>query len=45
MDKKKEALGYYAEDVNIYCVECINKNDDILKKSDYAVVESILLWK
>ena len=31
MSEKKEVIGYYAEDGNIYCVECINKNSEIMK--------------
>ncbi len=37
MGEKKEAIGYYAEDGNIYCVECINKNIEILKLLDKAI--------
>ena len=37
MNEKNEILGYYAEDGNIYCVECINKNKDIMKAIDKAI--------
>ena len=37
MNEKKEILAYYAEDGNIYCVECINKNKDIMKAIDKAI--------
>ena len=37
MNEKKGILGYHAEDGNIYCVECINKNKDIMKAIDKAI--------
>ena len=37
MSKKEEIIGYYAEDGNIYCVECINKNSEIIKAIDKAI--------
>ena len=37
MNEKKTVIGYYAEDGNIYCVECINKNSDIMKTIDKAI--------
>ncbi len=37
MGEKKEAIGYYAEDGSIYCVECINKNIEIMKILDKAI--------
>ena len=37
MSEKKEVIGYYAEDGNIYCVECINKNKDIMKATDKGI--------
>jgi len=30
--KKKEIIGYYADDRNIYCVDCILKNQETVKK-------------
>jgi hypothetical protein len=38
MDKKKgEIIGYYTEDGDIYCVDCINKNARIMKEIDKAI--------
>ncbi len=34
---KKEIIGYYTEDGEIYCVDCINKNARIMKEIDKAV--------
>jgi len=36
MTEKKEVIGYYTEDGNIYCIECIYKNIEILNKVDRA---------
>jgi len=30
--KEKEIIGYYTGDRNIYCVECINKDSEMMKK-------------
>jgi hypothetical protein len=35
--KKKEVIGYYTEDGEIYCVECINKNAEMMKEIDKAI--------
>jgi len=35
--EKKKVIGYYAEDGNIYCVDCINKNVQIMKEIDRAI--------
>ena len=35
--KEKEIIGYYTDDRNIYCVECINKNIGIMKRIDQAI--------
>ena len=35
--KEKEIIGYYTDDKNIYCVECINKNSEMLKKIERAI--------
>ena len=35
--KKEEIIGYYAEDGNIYCIECINKNTRVMNKIDRAI--------
>jgi hypothetical protein len=37
MSAKEEVVGYYAEDGNIYCVECINKDIEIMKRIDQAI--------
>jgi len=36
-EKNKEVIGYYTEDGNIYCVECINNNMDLMKAIDRAI--------
>jgi len=37
MAEKEEVVGYYTEDGNIYCVDCINKESEIMKKIDRAI--------
>ena len=37
MGDEKEIIGYYTDDGNIYCVECINKNREIMEKIDKAI--------
>ncbi len=38
IDKKKnEVIGYYTEDGDIYCVDCINKNIEMMKEIDKAI--------
>jgi len=37
MTEKEEAVGYYTEDGNIYCVDCINKESEIMKRIDQAI--------
>ena len=37
MTEKEEAVGYYTEDGDIYCVECINKNIEMMKEVDRAI--------
>ena len=37
MTEKKEAVGFYTEDGNIYCVECIRKDREMMKKIDQAI--------
>ncbi len=27
-EKEKEIIGYFTDDRNIYCVECINKDNE-----------------
>jgi len=33
MGDEKEIIGYFTDDRNIYCVECINKNREIMEKT------------
>ncbi len=35
--EKKNVIGYYTEDGNIYCVDCINKNIRIMREIDRAI--------
>ena len=35
--KKRDVIGYYTEDGNIYCVDCISKNVRIMKEIDKAI--------
>ncbi len=35
--KKNEIIGYYTEDENIYCTECIYKNIEIMKKVEQVI--------
>ena len=37
--KEKEIIGYYTDDGNIYCVECINKDSKIMEKIEKAITE------
>jgi len=38
MDVKGEKIvGYYTEDGNIYCVECVNKNIEVMDAIDKAI--------
>ncbi len=37
MADEKEIIGYFTDDRNIYCVECINKNGEIMEKIDRAI--------
>ena len=37
MTEKGKIVGYTLEDGNIYCVECINKDNEIMKKIDQAI--------
>jgi hypothetical protein len=38
MDTKgKGIIGYYTADGDIYCVDCINKNMEIMKEIDKAI--------
>ncbi len=35
--KEKKIIGYYTDDRNIYCVECINKDSEMMKKIEQAI--------
>jgi hypothetical protein len=35
--KEKKIIGYYTDDRNIYCVECINKDSEMMKKIEKAI--------
>ena len=35
--KKKEVIGYYTEDGEIYCVDCIKKNVKTMQEIDRAI--------
>jgi len=37
MAEEKEIIGYYTDDGNIYCIECINKNREIMEKIEKAI--------
>jgi len=37
MTKKKEIVGYSTKDGHIYCVECINKDSEIMEKIEKAI--------
>jgi hypothetical protein len=36
-DEKNHIVGYFTDDRNIYCVECINKNREIMEKIERAI--------
>ena len=35
--EEKEMIGYYTDDRNIYCVECINKDSEMMKRIEQAI--------
>jgi hypothetical protein len=37
MTEKEKVVGYTTEDGNIYCVACINKEREIMKKIEQAI--------
>ena len=37
MGDAKEIIGYFTDDRNIYCVECINKNREMMEKIERAI--------
>jgi len=42
MGDEKEIIGYFTDDRNIYCVECINKDNEIMKKLKRRLPQTIL---
>jgi hypothetical protein len=36
-EKEKEIIGYFTDDRNIYCIECINKNRETMEKIERAI--------
>ena len=38
--KKQKVIGYYVDDGNIYCVDCIKKNYDSMKEALEAAVSA-----
>jgi len=36
-EKEKEIIGYFTDDRSIYCVECINKNREVMEKIEKAI--------
>jgi hypothetical protein len=36
-EKEKEIIGYFTDDRNIYCVERINENREIMEKIERAI--------
>jgi len=41
MVEKKEVVGYDTGDGHIYCVECINKDKEIMEKMGKAITAKI----
>jgi hypothetical protein len=39
--KKEEIIGYYTEDGDIYCVECISKNIRVMNEIDRAITAKV----
>jgi hypothetical protein len=35
--KEKKIIGYYTDNRNIYCVECINKSSEMMEKIEEAI--------
>jgi hypothetical protein len=42
MAEKKEIIGDYTDDGNIYCVDCINKAIEMMKEIDRAMTSDDL---
>ncbi len=36
-EKEKEIIGYFTDERNIYCVECINKDSEMMRKIEKAI--------
>ncbi len=36
-EKEKEIIGYFTDDRNIYCIECINKNREVMERIEKAI--------
>jgi hypothetical protein len=39
-EKEKEIIGYFTDDRNIYCVDCILKAQEIMKKNIEEAITS-----
>jgi Zn ribbon nucleic-acid-binding protein len=39
MTEKEKVVGYTTDDGNIYCVECIHKDREIMKKIEQAITQ------
>ncbi len=37
MGDEKEIVGYFTDERNIYCVECVNANREIMERIDRAI--------
>ncbi len=37
MGDEKEIIGYFTDERNIYCVECVNKNKEMMDKIERAI--------
>jgi len=35
-EKEKEIIGYFIDDRSIYCMDCILKNQEVMKAEDSA---------
>ena len=38
-EEEKEIIGYYTDDGNIYFVDCINRDSEIIKKIEQVITE------
>jgi len=36
-NREEEIIGYFTDDRNIYCVECINNNREMMEKIEKAI--------